>query len=99
MWALYRPIACDVTFGHFRIRPFGRCAMLRDAGGQKCIAVIIDKVTRRDWQWKLMTSQLSIDLYTLPVALCFASVFRLAKWQLLIVASGFSFTIQYANTS
>ena len=37
----------------------------------------IDKVTRRDWQRKSMTSQLSIDLYqmdlyTLPVALCFA---------------------------
>ena len=26
----------DVTFGHFRIRPFGRCRV----GGQKCIAVI-----------------------------------------------------------
>jgi len=49
----------------------------------------IDKVTRRDWQRKLMTSQLSIDLYTLPVALCFASVFRLAKWRQLIVTSGF----------
>ena len=36
-----------------------------------------------------MTSQLSIDLYTLPVALCFASVFRLAKWRQLIVTSGF----------
>ena len=35
-----RPIACDVTFGHFRIRLFGRRAMLCDAGGQKCIAVI-----------------------------------------------------------
>ena len=56
------------------------------------------KVTRRDWQRKLMTSQLSIDLYTLPVALCFASVFRLAKWRQLIVTSGFSFTTQYANT-
>ena len=35
-----RPIACDITFGHFRIRPFGHRAMLCDAGGQKCIAVI-----------------------------------------------------------
>ena len=39
------------------------------------LTVYIDKVTRRDRQQKLMTSQLSIDLYTLPVALCFASVF------------------------
>ena len=31
-----RPIACDVTFGHFCIRPFGR----RHVGGQKGIAVM-----------------------------------------------------------
>ena len=37
---IYRPIACDVTFGHFHIRLFGCCTMLHDAGGQKCIAVI-----------------------------------------------------------
>ena len=43
------------------------------------LTVYIDKVTRRDRQQKLMTSQLSIDLYTLPVALCFASMFWLAK--------------------
>ena len=35
----YRPLYSDVTFGHFRIRPFGR----RHVGGQKCIAVIEKK--------------------------------------------------------
>ena len=30
------PLHGDVTFGHFRIHPFGR----RHVGGQKCIAVI-----------------------------------------------------------
>ena len=30
------PLHGDVTFGHFRIRPFGH----RHVGGQKCIAVI-----------------------------------------------------------
>ena len=30
------PLHGDVTFGHFRIRPFGR----RLVGGQQCIAVI-----------------------------------------------------------
>ena len=31
-----RSLHSDVTLGHFRIRPFGRCSV----GGQKCIAVI-----------------------------------------------------------
>ena len=35
-----RSLHGDVTFGHFRIRLFGRCHV----GGQKCIAVIERKV-------------------------------------------------------
>ena len=33
------------------------------------VTLSIDKVMRRNWQRKLMMSQLSIDLYTLPAAL------------------------------
>ena len=46
---------------------------------------IIDKLMRRNWQQKLMISQLGIDLYMLPAALCCASVLWLTKWRLLIV--------------
>ena len=34
-WQIIDPLHGDVTFGHFRIRPFGH----RHVGGQKCIAV------------------------------------------------------------
>ena len=71
------------------------CVQAHSQNSQGGFFPSIDKVTRRDWQRKLMTSQLSIDSGSFVF---FASMFWLAKWRLLIVTSGFSFTTQYANT-